>query len=367
MSPSSKFDHLETDFGTAILSELTGQFLIRNQQPVRLFDTTQHSAEYYFRSDKQGKPYIQDFALSKRYYPITAYSQVFKIPYQTALSELCQQYGLNSKRAYRHRLDQIRPVKLLNTTYLPVDLYQLCRIQIERNGFYQYLCYFLGQSMADQQIERYCIGTSHRWQYEHTFATCFPQFDIEGNLRQIKVMPFHPITGRRARTNDTVYKWNERNQLYELDSAEKVWFAGKKLTTDHITNLQQCYFGEHLLRDKTKPVAIVEGESTAIVCSAIWPQYIWIATGGSTGGKWYNPDRFSVLSGREVVIWPDSGKYEEWRYRAQPLRKLVRSLMVSRYLEDKIPFSNNNVDLRDLLTWPRFILSDGTIIYGEKL
>ena len=91
----------------------------------------------------------------------------------------------------------------------------------------------------------------------------------------------------------------------------------------------QCYFGEHLLRDNAKPVAIVEGESTAVVCSAIWPQYIWIATGGNTGGKWYDPDRLSVLRGREVVMWPDSGKYEEWRHRAQPLRKIVKSLMVS--------------------------------------
>ena len=180
-------------------------------------------------------------------------------------------------------------------------------------------------------------------------------------------MPFHPVTGHRAKVNDTIYRWNPRNKKYELDSGERVWFAGRKLTNCKTPNLQQCYFGEHLLRNSNEPVAIVEGESTAVVCSAFWPQYTWIATGGNTGGRWYAPDRFNVLGGREVVMWPDSGKYHEWRERARPLRKLVRSLLVSRYLEDNLPPGATNIDLRDLLTWPRYMPDPETIIFGEKL
>lgn len=45
--------------------------------------------------------------------------------------------------------------------------------------------------------------------------------------------------------------------------------------------LPQCLFGEHLLKKyPNKTVALVESEKTAIICSALMPDYIWLATGG---------------------------------------------------------------------------------------
>ena len=172
-----------------------------------------------------------------------------------------------------------------------------------------------------------------------------------GNLRQVKVIPFHPRTGRRAKAGQDARKWNHQTRQYEPDDNEKVWFAGKSLAGSASPNLQQCYFGEHLLTEHpAKTVALVEGESTAVVCSAIWPDYVWLATGGSTRGKWYAPERFEVLRGRKVVLWLDSGKYDDWQEKAQPLRAIAATLHVSRYVEENALAGAGNVDLRDLLT-----------------
>lgn len=78
--------------------------------------------------------------------------------------------------------------------------------------------------------------------------------------------------------------------------------------------LTQCLFGEHLLQDKVNAnVALVESEKTAVICSLLLPEYIWLATGGKSQ---FN-DRLMVLKGRKVTAFPDIDGYDEWRKRAQ--------------------------------------------------
>jgi hypothetical protein len=61
---------------------------------------------------------------------------------------------------------------------------------------------------------------------------------------------------------------------------------------------------EHLLRDNTKMVAIVESEKTAIIASIYLPDMIWLACGGcgNLSLKLCEP-----LKGRKVVLFPDAG------------------------------------------------------------
>lgn len=68
--------------------------------------------------------------------------------------------------------------------------------------------------------------------------------------------------------------------------------------------LTQCLFGEHLLNDKDKVnanVALVESEKTAVICSLLLPECIWLATGGKSQ---FN-DRLMVPKGRKVTAFPD--------------------------------------------------------------
>ncbi|MFA5228932.1 MAG: DUF6371 domain-containing protein, partial [Candidatus Paceibacterota bacterium] len=110
--------------------------------------------------------------------------------------------------------------------------------------------------------------------------------------------------------------------------------------------LTQCLFGEHLLRQHpTRPVALVESEKTAVICSAFWPQYIWLAT----GGKSQLNDRLQVLMGRKVVAFPDVDGYLEWKEKLSRVSGL--DIVVSDVLEKEASFEDRarHVDIADLL------------------
>ena len=70
--------------------------------------------------------------------------------------------------------------------------------------------------------------------------------------------------------------------------------------------------------DELPPVAVVEAEKTAVILSARYPQYIWLATGGLYETQ---PEKFRPLKGRKVILFPDAdpeGKaYNYWYQAAQ--------------------------------------------------
>ena len=74
--------------------------------------------------------------------------------------------------------------------------------------------------------------------------------------------------------------------------------------------LSHCLFGEHLLPLCPKiPVALVKAEKTAVIYSAVFPEFPWLATDGL--GQF--DDGVKVLLGRQVVAFPDLGAYDRWR------------------------------------------------------
>lgn len=371
MYSDSLIDQLEIDFGTSILSDLTGEQLTRNGQPVRLFDQTKHTSEFFYKTGDKGKSYIQNFQDSTRLYPFTAYCKYYGVDAATALADLQSHYvtGPVSSRPRRPPPPVPPPPPV---TFIPVEVYRPCRSRFGRNGLFLYLSsFFKSEQVARRIVDRYRLGTSRRWLYAGVLTTTLPQFDIDGNLRQVKVIAFHPETGRRAKKEDYAERWNARTRQYEPEQEDKVSIIGRELAGWDKT-LKQCYFGEHLLDDLTKFVALVEGESTAIMMSETWPEFHWLATGGATGGSWDDPRKFAVFKGRKVVLFPDSGKFDDWSQRAEKLQGIAAELTVSRYVEDNVPKTKdnkpaNNLDLRDLLTWPKWFEKDGTITSGEIL
>lgn len=113
--------------------------------------------------------------------------------------------------------------------------------------------------------------------------------------------------------------------------------------------LPQCIFGEHLLKKyPNKTVAQVESEKTAIICSALMPDYIWLATGGKSQ---FN-ERLKVLYGRDVVDFPDVDGYSTWCEKVKEFPDL--KISVSNLLQSNATAEDleNHIDIADwLIRW----------------
>jgi len=195
--------------------------------------------------------------------------------------------------------------------FIPSATFEASRKNFDNNNLTRYLVSVFGDDIARELIARYCIGTSKRW----PGSTVFWYITEHGNIIDGKVMLYNAASGKRTDNLTWVHK---------LIKTEK-------------PDLRRWMFGEHLLTDKTKPVAIVESEKTAIIASAYLPQFIWLAVGGLAG---LNADRIDKLRGRRVVLFPDLSKpqpgkptaFEQWTNKADEL-SYIATFTVSDLLE----------------------------------
>lgn len=219
-----------------------------------------------------------------------------------------------------------RPVtpKPKPVSFIPNDVFKDSLKADETNHFVKFLIDLFGVEVTVKLIGDYFIGSSNKW----SGATVFWQIDIQGKLRTGKIMLYSPLTGRRIKEPYNHISW-----------------AHKDLKQPEF-ELAQCFYGEHLLKDKMKPVAIVESEKTAIISSVYYPQFIWLAFGGIG----FNIDKCSVLRGRTVALFPDLNGFEKWSVKAKELSHLA-DFTVSDLLERKASETEKKqgLDLADYL------------------
>ncbi|MBD8387925.1 DUF6371 domain-containing protein [Dysgonomonas sp. BGC7] len=196
----------------------------------------------------------------------------------------------DSKKEY---LQRSNPTHKPKPSFIDIESLKKTLSNYEQNQFVQWLAGIVGEEQTREAIERYFVGTSRNG------GTCFWQIDLQRKIRTGKIIVYGEDGHRRK------------------DILPPVQWAHKVLGANFI--LSQCLFGEHLLHDATKKVAIVESEKTAIIASIYLPDMIWLACGGSEG---LNFDRCSVLKGRNVVLFPDSGQYDKWSAKAKGLSRI---------------------------------------------
>ena len=160
-------------------------------------------------------------------------------------------------------------------------------------------------------MKDYRVGTSKHWH-----GSCvFWQSDINGCVRTGKVMLYDADNGKRVK-----HPFNHVTWVHSLLKLPDF-------------NLRQCFFGEHLLpMNRSKPVAIVESEKTALVAAYYLPEYVWLASGGKNGC--FNADALRVLRGRQVILYPDIGATDQWRHKLSLLRDLGIEASIFNYLEE---------------------------------
>lgn len=204
-----------------------------------------------------------------------------------------------------------RPVthKPKPVSFIPVEVFKASLKAHETNHFVKFLIDLFGAMVASQLVSRYFIATSKHW----NGATVFWQIDTQGKVRTGKIMLYNPTTGKRVKNLELPVYW-----------------VHKALKQPEF-ELRQCLFGEHLLIEKTKPVALVESEKTAVIASVYLPQFIWVAVGSLTN---LNAEKCSILQGRTVTLFPDLNGFDKWSSKANELSHLA-IFTVSDLLERK--------------------------------
>lgn len=178
-----------------------------------------------------------------------------------------------------------------------------------QNNLFLYLSTHFGKQSAIRLMKTYHVGSARKWGN----STVFWQVDILDRVHAGKIMQYNAETGKRIKEPYTRVSW-----------------VHTELNLPDFT-LDQCFFGEHLLSNRKKPVAIVESEKTALIASLYIPEYIWLATGGKNGC--FNEQHFDVLQSRNVVLFPDLGVMEEWKEKCSQMRRRNIHTEVSDYLE----------------------------------
>lgn len=178
------------------------------------------------------------------------------------------------------------------------------------NKLFQFLSAQFGKAETLNLMKRYKVGTSKYWDG----ATVFWQTDNQSKVRTGKIMLYNSETGKRIKEPYNHVTW-VHSVLHKDDY-----------------NLKQCFFGEHLLsEDKSRPVALVESEKTAIIASYYLPQFLWIASSGKNGC--FNVNSLSVLAGRSVVLFSDLGATDYWQSTISLMKSCGIEVQMFDYLE----------------------------------
>ena len=183
-----------------------------------------------------------------------------------------------------------------------------------RSNFVRFLCEFMTEEQMKHIGDNYALGATKNKE------VIFWQIDTKGRVRTGKIMQYNPETGRRVKHESGAIDW-VHNKLKRSGALPEDF------------NLQQCFFGEHLLKiypDAT--VCIVESEKSALISAAVLTDCIWLASGGLTN---LTVDKCEILRGRTVVLYPDLNAYDKWIEIAARIRNSIEvDISVSTLLED---------------------------------
>ena len=190
---------------------------------------------------------------------------------------------------------------------------------VERSASYQSnFVRFLCEILTDEQI--HSIGENYALGATKTNEVIFWQIDINGKVRTGKIMQYNPETGRRLKHESGAIDW-VHNKLKN----------SRQLPDDF--NLQQCFFGEHLLKIyPTKTVALVESEKSAVIASVFFPDLVWLAAGNING---LSVDKCQVLKSRKIILFPDLNAFDKWSDKAKVIQRVCNcKIKVSNFLEN---------------------------------
>ncbi len=179
---------------------------------------------------------------------------------------------------------------------------------------------------------RYCLGATK------SRGVIFWQIDCEGRIHDGKAMWYgadcHRLKSKKPTWVSALLRQRNaglRSEKGTVKSENCPSPLNSKLSTLNQTS-SHCFFGLHLLTEKedlfspaemremkeSHAVCLVEAEKSAFILSELYPEYIWLASGGL--GE-VQPDKFRPLRGHRVIMFPDTDPdgiaYKRWYDAAQ--------------------------------------------------
>jgi len=212
---------------------------------------------------------------------------------------------------YTQEFEEIEEEK--ETTFLKIE-------DLDKTLFYQKnsLISFLNQYLSNEElikaIENYFIGFTKD-------MIIFWQVDIDGRIR----------TGKKM-----LYKENGKRDKYHLYLMHREIYKREFV-------VKECYFGEHLISQfEEKDISIVESEKSALICSVVWPDQVWLSTGGKN--KWLESS-WPALQGRKITLIPDEDAIEEWEEMMIAMQMVELDVSIDKICEGK----EGQSDIADLI------------------
>jgi hypothetical protein len=224
------------------------------------------------------------------------------------------------------------------TTYIETGDYlsnelikkRLCN-SFENNHLAAYMFSKFGETIANQVIEMYGLGTAKPFQ-GFVNACIFWYVDALQRITYGKIMSYDKVTGRR-------------NKQLAPQSVHSLLNKNKP---------PHSFFGLQLLLlpiHQDKNIFIVESEKTAMCMAALCVKEgmndgIWMATGGKSQLKWSN---LAQLAGRKCVVYPDKDGYDAWKLICDDARKKGYNVYISDIIKNaNIPEKSDIWDLADV-------------------
>ena len=173
-----------------------------------------------------------------------------------------------------------------------------------KSNFAQWLIAKFRSERVEAMADEYHLG------YTRDGSVIFWQISITGEIRTGKVMQYDPATGRNTKRFNWVHS----------------------LLKDPQFVLKQCLDGEHLLaKHPDKPVLLVESYKNARVVRCLTDHYVCVSTDCKGG---FTVERCRALKGRNVMVLPDCGAYDDWKLKAEHIaNKVGCRMIVSDFLE----------------------------------
>ena len=269
---------------------------------------------------------------------------------------------LNPRTYTRFHPQPQRP-KINVPSYISTDVWKKSMRGYEHNPLVRFLHSIFDANagveipgIVDSTVKRYGVGTSAKY----GGSTVFWQIDQYGKIRSGQILGYDAITGTRDH--------KKQNWVHSVMSDQYPDF-----------NLEQYFFGSHLIKRADEEMALknakrremnidgdvepiiwlMESPKAAIILSIAltWGGeknlFIPMATFGSEG---LNPtferkrnryDKHQILKNRKVVLFPDNGKFEEWKSKGEILKGFSKEVYISTVMEPALHPHNIDYHIQD--------------------